>query len=164
MSIDGTDFQIQEPTPFSPVWFSHKFNGPALRYEIAVCIQTGWIMWTGGPYPAGDFPDIEIYRLGLMERLRENERVEDNEGYSGELSVCTPSDYDGNIKWRRMKGRARTCHEAVNGKLKEFGVLSNVYRGNQHHHFYTIDCRSTVFSTCICRVSTKLLTTILREH
>ena len=80
------------------MWYSHKFNGPALRYEVAVCIQTGWIVWTGGPFPAGDFPDLEIYRLDLKERLCEHERVEADEGYAGDLSVRTPSDYDGKIE------------------------------------------------------------------
>ena len=38
ISIDGTDCQIQEPTPFSPKWFSHKFNGPGIRYEVGILI------------------------------------------------------------------------------------------------------------------------------
>ena len=36
ISLDGTDFRIPEPTVFDPKWFSHKFNGPGLRYEIAL--------------------------------------------------------------------------------------------------------------------------------
>ena len=60
MSIDGTDCRIQEPTPFDPLWYSHKFNGPGVRYEVGICIQTGWIVWVHGPFPAGDFPDIKI--------------------------------------------------------------------------------------------------------
>ena len=61
ITINGVDFLINEPTPFSPVWYSHKFDGPALRYELGVCIQTGWICWLAGPFPAGDFPDQEIF-------------------------------------------------------------------------------------------------------
>jgi len=30
VSVDGTDFRIQEPIPFDAKWFSHKFNGPGL--------------------------------------------------------------------------------------------------------------------------------------
>ena len=58
MTIAGADFQIQEPSPFNPIWFSHKFNAAALRYEVGVCIQAGWIVCTAGPFPAGDFPDM----------------------------------------------------------------------------------------------------------
>ena len=35
-SLDGTDFRIREPSPFSTKWWSFKFNGPGLRYEIAI--------------------------------------------------------------------------------------------------------------------------------
>jgi hypothetical protein len=46
MTVDGTDFWVYEPTPFDTQWYSHKINGPALRYEVAVCIKkTGWIVW-----------------------------------------------------------------------------------------------------------------------
>jgi hypothetical protein len=44
VSVDGTDFQINEPTPFSKGYYSHKFNGPGLRYEIALNIMTGDIV------------------------------------------------------------------------------------------------------------------------
>ena len=30
VSIDGTDFRIQEPKPFSSKWFSKKFKGPGI--------------------------------------------------------------------------------------------------------------------------------------
>ena len=95
LTIDGTDFQINEPSPFDPMWYSHKFNGAALRYEVGICIQTGWICWLAGPFPAGDFPDVEIFRLGLAEQLREGEKVECDEGYSGDLPVRPKSDFGG---------------------------------------------------------------------
>jgi len=40
-SVDGTDCQIQEPLLFNAKWYSHKFKGPGLRYEVGVCISTG---------------------------------------------------------------------------------------------------------------------------
>lgn len=65
VSVDGTDFQICEPSKFDEKWFSHNFNGPSVRYEIAVCIQTGWIVWINGPFPCGT-PDLCIARSGLV--------------------------------------------------------------------------------------------------
>ena len=41
ISVDGTDCRIYEPEPFDTKWYSHKFNGPGLRYEIGVCIVSG---------------------------------------------------------------------------------------------------------------------------
>ena len=135
MTVDGTDFRIQEPSPFDRIWYSHKFNATALRYELGVCIQTGWIVWAGGSYPPGDFPDLEIFRLYLKDRLQYGERVETDEGYSGDWKVRTPTDYEGNQDWKIMKGKARARHEAVNGKMKEFAILSCVYRGDRNKHY-----------------------------
>ena len=134
MSIDGTDCRIQEPTPFDPLWYSHKFNGPSVRYEVGICIQTGWIVWVHGPFPAGDFPDIEIFRLGLKELLVGNERVECDAGYGGDDQCRTPNDYDNNDQWRYQKGKVRARHEQINGKLKEFKILSYPFRHDKNFH------------------------------
>ena len=74
VTVDGTDFPIQEPKPFSPIWYSHKFKGAGLRYEVAVSIQTGWIVWLNGPYPAGQFNDHQIADDNLHLSLDPGER------------------------------------------------------------------------------------------
>ena len=50
-SVDGTDCRIREPSPFNPKWYSHKFHGPGLRYEIGICIRTGHLVWVHGLFP-----------------------------------------------------------------------------------------------------------------
>ena len=124
MSVDCTDFKIQEPRPFNPNFFSHKINHAVFKYEVAVCIQTGWIVWGAGPFPAGDYSDLEVFCLYLKTYLSNGEHVECDHGYNGDYNVCTPSDYEGNVGWRQMKGQARARHEAINGKLKEFNILA----------------------------------------
>ena len=69
ISVDGTDCRICEPSPFSSKWYSHKFNGPGLRYEVAVSISTGHLVWAYGPFPCGSHPDISIFKLRLAEKL-----------------------------------------------------------------------------------------------
>ena len=69
VSVDGTDFEIQEPSPFSPKWFSHKFKGPGVRYEVAICIQTGEPVWINGPFPCGSWNDLRIARSALVDAL-----------------------------------------------------------------------------------------------
>lgn len=59
-SIDGVDFKICEPKPFNKKWFSHKFRASGLRYNIALCIRTGKIVWIHGGYPCGDWPDLKL--------------------------------------------------------------------------------------------------------
>ena len=82
--IDGTDFRIYEPEVFSPDWYSHKFKGPGLRYEIGVALNTGDVVWINGPFRCGEWTDIKIFRDDLIKYLDENERVEADDGYSGE--------------------------------------------------------------------------------
>ena len=135
MTIDGVDVGINEPMPFSPLWYSHKFHGPAVRYELGVSIKTGWIVWVHGPFPAGDFPDLEIFRLGLKDLLGANERVECDQGYAGDAKTRTPNDFADDINWRYQKGKARARHEAINGKFKQYRILSNVFIGDRNKHF-----------------------------
>ena len=78
ITVDGTNFQIQEPIPFNPKWYSRKFKGPGLRYEVAVCIKTGWIVWVNGQFPAGEWPDRKIAQAGI------NHHLDDNECYVGD--------------------------------------------------------------------------------
>ncbi|KAG7361130.1 hypothetical protein IV203_036230 [Nitzschia inconspicua] len=76
MVVDGVDFEIKEPLSlgFSSAWFSHKFKGPGVRYELATCINTGDIVWFHGPFPCGSHPDLKIFRLGLKKHLLQGER------------------------------------------------------------------------------------------
>ncbi len=60
ISVDGTDFRIREPTPFSPKWFSYKFKGAGLRYEVGLLLETGDIVWVNGPFSCGKWIDLEI--------------------------------------------------------------------------------------------------------
>jgi hypothetical protein len=134
LSVDGTDFKIPEPSPFDRLWYSHKFNHAALRYEVAICIQTGWICWIYGPFPAGFYPDDKIFRMGLKDELQENERVEADSGYKNEMSIRTPDDFYGNQEWKWQKGKARARHENINGNLKQFKILDHLFRHRIEKH------------------------------
>ena len=81
ISVDGTDFRIQEPTPFSKKWFSHKFNGPGLRYEVGIGITTGWIVWVNDPFPPGEFNDLKIAKSSLIYFLDDGEKYVADKGY-----------------------------------------------------------------------------------
>ena len=71
VDVDGTDFKIAE---HGPEFSSHKYaKKSALRYEVATCIQTGRIVWVNGPFEAGMWPDISIFRCALKSMLAANE-------------------------------------------------------------------------------------------
>jgi hypothetical protein len=135
MTLDGTDCRIYEPAPFNKKWFSHKFKGPALRYEVGVCIQTGYIVWKNGPYPAGTWPDLKIARHKVLKKLRLNEKVLADGGYNDQRTYCeTPTGH--NNSDQRMKQVARARHETINRRLKQFTILSQVYRNDRKKHMF----------------------------
>lgn len=60
VSVDGTDCRTFEPTRFSSKWYIHKYNGAALRYEVAISLYSN-IVWVYGLSPAGSFSDDKIF-------------------------------------------------------------------------------------------------------
>ena len=131
--MDGTDCRIQEPTPFDSKWFSHKFKAAALRYEVGVCIQTGEIVWVNGPFPCGHWPDLRIARNDLIFMVDQGERILADGGYrDGNQYFETPNGLHNPDQ--RMKAAARARHETINRRLKQWTVLSKVFRHDMDKH------------------------------
>ena len=70
-----------EPTNFDPKWYSHKFRGPGLRYEVGLCIRTGHIVWAYGGLPCGEWPDLKLARNVFIHCLLPNEKALADKGY-----------------------------------------------------------------------------------
>jgi hypothetical protein len=134
VTLDGTDFRTCETMPFNPKWYSHKFKGPALRYEIAVCIQTGWIVWIHGPFPPGKFPDIKIARKSIHHELDVGEKYLADGGYRDGVAGLAVTPTGLNNEDQRMKARARARHENVNRLFKNFAILERRYRHTKSKH------------------------------
>jgi hypothetical protein len=88
-----------EPTEFDPKWFSHKFRGPGVRYEIGLCIATGNIVWAHGGYRCGQWPDSRLAREAFIARS------------SGD-------------PLKKILAR----HETVNKRVKQFYCMKDVFR------------------------------------
>jgi hypothetical protein len=132
LTLDGTDCPINEPVPFNPKYYSHKFKGPGVKYEIGICIQTGWICWWNGPFPCGN-PDLSIARVGICRYLEKEEKIVADGGYrDGGVKFVTPTGLH-NIS-DRMRSLARARHETVNGRIKKFQIFSTKYRHQLHRH------------------------------
>ena len=121
MSVDGTDFSIQEPWPYnkttSAKWFSKKFQGPGLRYEVALAILTGSICWINGPFPCGVKNDCQIFKTGgLLHHLDEGERVEADDGYQflDPEFVKTPSGIHHPEERKVIRRRVMARQETIN--------------------------------------------------
>ena len=133
ITVDGTDFLICEPTPFGKRWCSHKFKHAALRYEIGICIQTGWIVWVHGPYPAGQWTDLAISRDGLNQALGKDEMFVADSGYRDKNGwALTPNGYNTREQYRQAVSLSR--HECVNRYFKVFAAFDRKWRHHRKKH------------------------------
>ena len=133
VSVDGVDFEIEEPYPYerqwSKRWFSTKFKGPGLRYEVALAILTGDILWFNGPFACGIWSDWKIFSEGgLKSSLEPNERVEADDGYQHGDPEFVKSKSGIFHENNGIRNTVRARHETVNKRLKQFGALSSVFR------------------------------------
>lgn len=128
ITTDGTDFRVAQQ-PNAKSWFSFKFKGPALRYEVAISITTGYIVWISPGFRAGRFPDISIFRLsGLKNRLiAEGEKTVADLGYRGE-PLCVNLPTDGNNEYQYEMAQARARHETCNRRFKNWACMKNCFR------------------------------------
>lgn len=133
VSLDGTDFRIREPIPFNRKWYSHKFKGPGIRYEIGISIGSGDVVWASGGLPCGDWPDLKIAEK-LYLKYSKHEVTLADKGYRLQGKFKQPS----NANERRILAR----HETLNARLKQFEILNNRYRNNLKKH-------PKIFHACI---------------
>ena len=126
VTIDGVDFLILEPRPLNPIWFSEKFKSAALRYELGVCIFTGHIVSYTGPFNAGSWNDLKIFRYKMKRMLSYGEKVVADKGYRGESKVITQLSAKDDSHYDLMN-RARARHETVNARLKQWKCLAEQF-------------------------------------
>lgn len=122
VSLDALDIKILEPTPFDARWFSHKFHGPGLKYEIGLNIRNGDIVWAFGGYPCGEFPDLCLAREAFVLALNDNERAMADKVYK-DPSFITPNSSN-SIQHNLIMSR----HETVNKRLRQFNILKIEFR------------------------------------
>ena len=105
-------------------------------------ILAGNLVWIQGLYPAGKYTKIKIFNKVLRNFLEPGKWVEANEGYRSHPDKIKCLGNDTNpVKNQAMQGRVRAHHETLNGRLKNWGILSQVFR----HH---ITMHGDVFRAC----------------
>lgn len=155
ITVDGTDFRCREPKhPTMPVdqkFCSHKHKHAAVRYEIALSIFTGNVVWVSDPYPAG-VHDMTIFRSGLKKKVKPHKLVVADRGYrSGrpdEKFMSTPNEMDSK-EVAKFKSRARCRQESFNGRLKNFSVLADTYRHDITKHKFVLQAVVVIVQTQI---------------
>ena len=135
MSIDCTDCKIHLDKGTSNksvkrAFWSFKFRNSGLRYEVGVCIKSGYIVWLHGPFPCGRYNDIMIFRHCLSDSLDRGERVECDDGYRGEAPsqcVVPKHAWTRNSAWAKQSGLVRARHEIINKRLKDYKCLKDFF-------------------------------------
>jgi hypothetical protein len=134
--VDATDCRIfeQRKDPGSK-WYSHKFNGPGLRYEVCIDVVRQRVVWINGPFNAGE-PDISIARKpgGLVDSILQGKKAIADKGYKGEPNkISVPNPHDSEVT-KQYKNRARSRHETFFKRIKDFGILQQRFRSKIEKH------------------------------
>jgi len=136
ITVDGTNYRVREICPFvkeiNRKWCSHKSKSAGVRYEIAVCVRTGDIVWSNGPFKCS-VPDITIFRSKLKRHLDPGEMVIADRGHRGEACIYTPDDAISE-EHKIAMGVARARHETINGRLKQWNCLGHRWRHDRDKH------------------------------
>ena len=152
--VDRTDFWICEPKPFAKDFYSHKFAKAGLHYEVGVCIQTGLIVWINGPFAAGKYNDITIFQSKMIYELLDWEMVEADQGYVGQLNkICVKYELGVSENQFEAKARASARGEMINGRFKNFHILTDRYRHKISMHSYVFHAVPVLMQISLTTVS-----------
>ncbi len=151
ITVDGTDFRIQEPWPFSSKWYTKKFHGPGVRYEIGICIQTGWIVWVNGPFPCGKWSDLKIALEDLVYMFQGNETAVADRGYRGHPIYFDVPRNANTLQHAVQMALARARHECVNRRFKQWQCMQQRWRHRLAKHGVTFRAVANVEQLKIAR-------------
>jgi len=115
--------------PFDKHSSSHKFGKKAaFAYELALSTVEHKLCWMSGPFLGGTNDKLMFKESGLQNLLvNSNKKAVADSGYDGLEGVSLPNPHD-TWKVKEFKKRARARHENFNGRIKNFGILSQTFR------------------------------------
>ena len=107
--------------------------GRQMRYEVGVCIATGWIVWFHGPFRCGSWSDEKIVQYGLNQILDWDELYIADGGYKSKGMVLNPDDAVSQEINDYMQ-ICRTRHETINTLFKHFAIIGNRFHRDVSKH------------------------------
>ena len=104
-----------------------------MRYEIALEVESGCIVWAYGGFPAG-MRDIDIAKRKFIKQLKKGEKAVADKGYRFCKRFFVPkTNYHLNGRIKQILAR----HENVNRRIKSFDCMSEMLRHDLSlHHVY----------------------------
>lgn len=134
MTVDGTHFRTEEPShpelPKDTSYFSFKHHCAGFNYELGVALRESKLVWMNGPYEAGKYNDIKIFREeGLKAKLQSTGKMAiGDHGYRGYPKLLSFANSHDTEEVRKFKSRARLRQEKYNALLKCFECLNSRFR------------------------------------
>lgn len=118
-----------------PDYYSHKYNGAGLAYELALDLFESKLVWLKGPLPAGANPDHKMYASELKDKIPVGKIAVTDGGYNDrkDPKLSQPNRQD-NDQLRTFKARARMRQEAFHSRLRRFNCLTDGFRHGQARH------------------------------
>ena len=148
VTLDCTDCSIEEPgKEMDTKWYSPKLNGPGLKYEVAISIRTGHIVWVSGGIPCGRWNDLDFAKANFLLQLPQGEKIIADDGYcTSSRFICPSNRPNAENTIRRLLAR----HETVNGILKSFRGLSSMFRHELFKHRWCFFAVANVTQIMLC--------------
>ena len=120
-------------------WWSHKFNGPGVGYEVVTNpTDKGLMMWASGPYPAGTH-DLTCFRGGkkgkkkewkessLYNSLPTGLRLVGDSGYAGQFDKVTTTMDAHSPATKELFARLKSMQETLFKRFKDFKVIRDPF-------------------------------------
>jgi hypothetical protein len=127
-------------------FYCKKVGGPAYKYEVGSHVVESEILWVSGPFRGGE-SDIKIAEGGLLRLLTPGELVIGDMAYSSHPTMLTVSQAPAGVEnlppVERLISKHRQKIENLNGRLKDWKILKNEWRGTQDQHqmIFTVICK-----------------------
>ena len=139
--VDGVHRQIQEmrADPSSKYW-SHKFNGPAIGWEVVTNpTDKGLMLWANGPFPAATH-DLTCLRGGkkgkqsewkkssLYNSMPDGLRLVGDSAYGGQFDKVTCTMDAHSAKTKELFARMKSMQETIFKRFKDFMAIREPFR------------------------------------
>ena len=124
----------------SSIWWSHKFNGPGVGFEVVTNpTDKGLMMWASGPHPAAQH-DLTYFRGGkkgkqkewkktsLYNTVPDGLRLVADSAYKGQFDKVTTTMDAHSSDTKELFARMKSMQETIFVRFKSFNVLTAGFR------------------------------------
>jgi hypothetical protein len=145
VALDVTECPIHKPLDYEEQlkYYSGKSGMHSIKYELAVEISTGFIVWFWGPC-YGSVHDLTIVRQsGIISLLSADELIMADKAYIGEPKIVTAFKQPQTDIERAINSifySHRTIVENAFGRFKNFGFTQKEWRHQPELHFIAMKC------------------------